>query len=56
MKRNSTLWITIGVLLILFSFFGTLFISLNKEYIYGFLIAIPAVIIGVLIIAWSLSE
>jgi len=54
--KNATLIGTIGVLLNIFGILGTIFISINRVYTYGFFLTIPAIIIGVILIAWIFSD
>lgn len=55
-KRNKTIFGVIGVLLVLFGITGTIPILLNKEYATGLLLTVPAVIIGIILMAWAISD
>ena len=53
--KNKSFYGSIGVLLTLFGFLFSIPILVNKEYTFGLTITIPSLIIGVLIIVWSIT-
>ncbi len=55
-KKNKTLWGVVGVLLTLFGITGTIPILLNREYLIGLPVTGLAVIIGIILIAWTFSD
>ena len=55
-KKNTTMWATIGSLLVIISIILTIPLSINKEYIYMIILTGLAGMIGVLIIIWALTD
>ena len=56
-KKNKTFWGVLGVLISIFGVLGTLFIGASGgQYLYGLPITALAVIIGVLLVAWTISN
>jgi len=53
--KNKSFYGTIGVLLTLFGFLFSIPILVNNEYNLGLVLTIPSLIIGVLIIVWSIT-
>jgi len=56
MAKNKTLLGVTGVLLTLFGIIGTIPILINREYATGLFLTVPAVIIGVILMAWALND
>jgi len=54
-SKNKTVWGVIGVILILFGLIGTIPLILNR-YIIGLPITAIIVIVGVILIAWAVSD
>jgi len=53
--NKRTVWSVMGVILVLFGLTGSIPILLNREYIWGLPATGLAVIVGVLLVAWSLD-
>jgi hypothetical protein len=56
MKKKRIPYAVAGVLLVLFGLTGSIPILLNQQYILGLIATALAVVIGVLLIAWAVSE
>lgn len=55
-RKNKTVFGVIGVLLTLFGIIGTIPIVLNRQYIGGLFLTGLSVIVGIILIAWVLSD
>lgn len=55
-NNNKTIWGVIGVLFTLFGIIGTIPILINKVYIAALPITAISVIIGVILMAWAISN
>ncbi|MEK6881435.1 MAG: hypothetical protein AABY22_17565 [Nanoarchaeota archaeon] len=55
-KKNKTIWGVVGVILILFGVTGTIPILVNRQYLGALPLTGVSIIIGVLLIAWMLSD
>lgn len=55
-RKNKTVFGVIGVLLTLFGIIGTIPIILNRQYIGGLFLTGLSVIVGIILIAWVLSD
>ncbi len=55
-RKNKTVWGVIGVILTIFGITGTIPILLNREYLIGLPITGLSVIVGIILMAWALSD
>ncbi|MEA3329506.1 MAG: hypothetical protein U9Q06_02065 [Nanoarchaeota archaeon] len=55
-RKNKTVWSVVGILLVLFGITGTIPILINKEYFFGLPFTGLSVVVGVVLVAWSLSN
>ena len=55
-KKNKIIMRVIGSLLIIFGMIGVIPSLINKNYIYVIPLTLLAVVTGVMLIAWTLSE
>lgn len=56
MKKNLIPWAVVGVILIIFGIVGSIPILLKQQYFFVLPITALAVIIGVILIAWAVSN
>ena len=55
-KKKTTFWTTVGALLLVTGGISTIAIAASSISVYGLIIPGTAVIAGVLIIAWAMSD